>query len=210
MNKGVFFQRIKYHYKRFLSILFASLGLALVVGALTYYLMAYQSGISLTILNYLILLAAFIMILVGAIKGTAVAYSGVLTFIFYILWDFGSYVVSYSMMSVLSGDWYEVLINSLYLGGSVAALIVGIFLYVRLRQFLVGRYASYVGLRNLALAFTILAVLFNAITPVLLVYLYAGSEISFVTIFLSVLDPLAVICEALASFFVITRLKSEY
>lgn len=210
MNKGVFFQRIKYHYKRFLSILFASLGLTLVVGALTYYLMAYQSGISLTILNYLILLAAFIMILVGAIKGTAVAYSGVLTFIFYILWDFGSYVVSYSMMSVLSGDWYEVLINSLYLGGSVAALIVGIFLYVRLRQFLVGRYASYVGLRNLALAFTILAVLFNAITPVLLVYLYAGSEISFVTIFLSVLDPLAVICEALASFFVITRLKSEY
>lgn len=215
MNKGVFLQRIKYHYKRFLSIIFASLGLVLVIGALTYSLMQYKTeGSSFSLWNYIILLVAFIFILVGAIKGTTIAYSGVLMFIFYILWDFGSYIVMYSLtgsiLGLFSGEWYQTLTNFLYIGGSVAAFVIGILLYVRLRQFLTGRYASYVGLRNLALVFTILAIIFNAITPVLIVYIYAGADVSLVTIFLSVLDPLAVICEALASFFIITRLKSEY
>lgn len=215
MNKGVFLQRLKYHYKRFLSILFASIGLALVVGAITYSLMLYRTdGISFSLWNYIILLVAFIFILIGAIKGTSIAYSGVLMFIFYILWDFGSYILNYSLSGsiyeIFSGEWYQILINFIFICGSIAAFIIGVFLYVRLRQFLTGRYASYVGLRNLALAFMILAILFNAITPVLIVYIYADSDISAVTIFLSILDPLAVICEALASFFVITRLKSEY
>lgn len=212
MNKGVFLQKLKYHYKRYLSIIFASIGLALLVGALAYLLITRQDGYSVfgSIWNYLILLVSFIFILVGTVSGTTLAYSGILMFVFYILWDFGEYIL---MLLLIGGSFGEAFQNSVwnivynvgFLFGSVAALILGILLYVRLRQFLVGKYVSYVGLRNLALAFMILAIIFNGFFPMLTLITEPTLEV-----FLSLLCPFAVIFEALASFFTVTRLKSEY
>lgn len=212
MNKGVFLQKLKYHYKRYLSIIFASIGLALLVGALAYLLITRQDGYSVfgSIWNYLILLVSFIFILVGTVSGTTLAYSGILMFVFYILWDFGEYIL---MLLLIGGSFGEAFQNSVwnivynvgFLFGSVAALILGILLYVRLRQFLVGKYVSYVGLRNLALAFMILAIIFNGFFPMLTLIAEPTLEV-----FLSLLCPFAVIFEALASFFTVTRLKSEY
>lgn len=212
MNKGVFLQKLKYHYKRYLSIIFASIGLALLVGALAYLLITRQDGYSVfgSIWNYLILLVSFIFILVGTVSGTTLAYSGILMFVFYILWDFGEYIL---MLLLIGGSFGEAFQNSVwnivynvgFLFGSVAALILGILLYVRLRQFLVGKYVSYVGLRNLALAFMILAIIFNGFFPMLTLITEPTLEV-----FLSLLCPFAVIFEALASFFAVTRLKSEY
>lgn len=212
MNKGVFLQKLKYHYKRYLSIIFASIGLALLVGALAYLLITRQDGYSIfgSIWNYLILLVSFIFILVGTVSGTTLAYSGILMFVFYILWDFGEYIL---MLLLIGGSFGEVFQNSVwniiynvgFLFGSVAALILGILLYVRLRQFLAGKYVSYVGLRNLALAFMILAIIFNGFFPMLTLIAEPTLEV-----FLSLLCPFAVIFEALASFFTVTRLKSEY
>lgn len=212
MNKGVFLQKLKYHYKKYLSITFASVGLALLVGALAYLLITRQDGYSIfgSIWNYLILLVSFIFILVGTVSGTTLAYSGILMFVFYILWDFGEYIL---MLLLIGGSFGEVFQNSVwniiynvgFLFGSVAALILGILLYVRLRQFLAGKYVSYVGLRNLALAFMILAIIFNGFFPMLTLIAEPTLEV-----FLSLLCPFAVIFEALASFFTVTRLKSEY
>lgn len=212
MNKGVFLQKLKYHYKRYLSIIFASIGLALLVGALAYLLITRQDGYYVfgSIWNYLILLVSFIFILVGTVSGTTLAYSGILMFVFYILWDFGEYIL---MLLLIGGSFGEAFQNSVwnivynvgFLFGSVAALILGILLYVRLRQFLVGKYVSYVGLRNLALAFMILAIIFNGFFPMLTLITEPTLEV-----FLSLLCPFAVIFEALASFFTVTRLKSEY
>ena len=212
MNKGVFLQKLKYHYKRYLSITFASIGLALLVGALAYLLITRQDGYSIfaSIWNYLILLVSFIFILVGTVSGTTLAYSGILMFVFYILWDFGEYIL---MLLLIGGSFGEVFQSSVwntiynvgFLFGSVAALILGILLYVRLRQFLAGKYVSYVGLRNLALAFMILAIIFNGFFPMLTLIAEPTLEV-----FLSLLCPFAVIFEALASFFTVTRLKSEY
>ena len=212
MNKGVFLQKLKYHYKRYLSIIFASIGLALLVGALAYLLITRQDGYSIfaSICNYLILLVSFIFILVGTVSGTTLAYSGILMFVFYILWDFGEYIL---MLLLIGGSFGEVFQSSVwniiynvgFLFGSVAALILGILLYVRLRQFLAGKYVSYVGLRNLALAFMILAIIFNGFFPMLTLIAEPTLEV-----FLSLLCPFAVIFEALASFFTIARLKSEY
>lgn len=212
MNKGVFLQKLKYHYKRYLSIIFASIGLALLVGALAYLLITRQDGYSVfgSIWNYLILLVSFIFILVGTVSGTTLAYSGILMFVFYILWDFGEYIL---MLLLIGGSFGEAFQNSVwnivynvgFLFGSVAALILGILLYIRLRQFLIGKYVSYVGLRNLALAFMILAIIFNGFFPMLTLITEPTLEV-----FLSLLCPFAVIFEALASFFTVTRLKSEY
>ena len=212
MNKGIFFQKLKYHYKRYLSIAFASIGLALLVGALAYLLIANRTdGYSVfgSIWNYLILLVSFVFILCGTVSGTTLAYSGILMFVFYILWDLGSYItlalISGTFLNLFDGSVFEILYNLGFLGGSVAAFVLGILLYIRLRQFLSGRYSSYVGLRNLALAFTILAILFNGLFPMLVLFNNPSLQI-----FLMLLEPFAVIFEALASFFTVTRLKSEY
>ena len=212
MNKGVFLQKLKYHYKRYLSITFASIGLALLVGALAYLLITRQDGYSIfgSIWNYLILLVSFIFILVGTVSGTTLAYSGILMFVFYILWDFGEYILMLLLIEGSFGEAFQssvrnIIYNVGFLFGSVAALILGILLYVRLRQFLAGKYVSYVGLRNLALAFMILAIIFNGFFPMLTLIAEPTLEV-----FLSLLCPFAVIFEALASFFTVTRLKSEY
>ena len=213
MNKGIILQKLKYHYKRYLSILFASIGLALLVGAIAYLLITNRQdgySVSESIWNYLILLVSFIFILCGTVSGTGLAYSGILMFVFYILWDFGEYILIFlisgsSLGDLFGGSVWSILYNVGFLLGSVAAFVIGILLYIRLRQFLVGKYPSYVGLRNLALAFMILAIIFNGFFPMLMLFVEPSLRV-----FLTLLCPFAVIFEALASFFTVTRLKSEY
>ena len=68
MNKGIFLQKLRYHYKRYLSILFASIGLAFLVGALTYFGIANRTNSATmmgSVWNYVILLVSFIFILYG-------------------------------------------------------------------------------------------------------------------------------------------------
>lgn len=213
MNKGVFLQKLKYHYKKYLSITFASVGLALLVGAIAYLLIANrQDGYSVfgSIWNYLILLVSFIFILCGTVSGTTLACSGILMFVFYILWDFCDFILVFlvgngSFEEMFGNSVWSILYNVGFLFGSIAAFVLGILLYIRLRQFLIGKYVSYVGLRNLALAFMILAIIFNGFFPMLTLIAEPTLEV-----FLSLLCPFAVIFEALASFFTVTRLKSEY
>ena len=110
-----------------------------------------------------------------------------------------------SLGDLFGGSVWSILYNVGFLLGSVAAFVIGILLYIRLRQFLVGKYPSYVGLRNLALAFMILAIIFNGFFPMLMLFVEPSLKV-----FLTLLCPFAVIFEALASFFTVTRLKSEY
>ena len=213
MNKGVFLQKLKYHYKKYLSITFASVGLALLVGAIAYLLIANrQDGYSVfgSIWNYLILLVSFIFVLCGTVSGTTLAYSGILMFVFYILWDFGDFILVFlvgngSFEEMFGNSVWSILYNVGFLFGSIAAFVLGILLYIRLRQFLIGKYVSYVGLRNLALAFMTLAIIFNGFFPMLTLIAEPSLKV-----FLALLCPFAVIFEALASFFTVTRLKSEY
>lgn len=212
MNKGIFLQKLRYHYKRYLSILFASIGLAFLVGALTYFGIANRTNSATmmgSVWNYVILLVSFIFILYGSINGTAIAYNGILMFVFYLMWDFGATVVvnwiNGTFLNLFSGQPIVIAETIISLVGNIAAFILGILLYIKLRQFLMGRYASYTGLRNLALAFTILVILFNSVVPTL--FLIASPTLQ---TFLSLLIYFAVIFEALSVFFTICRLKSNY
>lgn len=212
MSRGIFFQKIKYHYKKYLANIFSCIGLALLVGAMVYMFMPTEDGTSVTygsIINCMILLASFICILVGNVQGSTIAYQGILIFIFYLLWDFGDYLVisllTGSLANIFYGDVVVTVLTLLFLGGSIAGLVVGILLYIRLRQFLTGRYSSYVGLRNMALVYMFLVIVFNAILPIALL-LYQTS----LGVALGLLENFAVIFEAVAAFFTICRLKSEY
>ncbi len=212
MNKGIFLQKLRYHYKRYLSILFASIGLAFLVGALTYFGIANRTNSATmmgSVWNYVILLVSFIFILYGSINGTAIAYNGILMFVFYLMWDFGATVVvnwiNGTFLNLFSGQPIVIAETIISLLGNIAAFVLGILLYIKLRQFLMGRYASYTGLRNLALAFTILVILFNLVVPTL--FLIASPTLQ---TFLSLLIYFAVIFEALSVFFTICRLKSNY
>lgn len=212
MNKGILLQKLKYHYKRYLSITFASIGLALLIGALTYFSITNRTN-SYTMMgslwNYIILLVSFIFILYGTIQGTAIAYNGILMFIFFLMWDFGSaFVINWlsgSILNLFSGDPLVIAATLISLGGNLVAFLIGIFLYIRLRQFLTGRYASYTGLRNLSLIFTIFVILFNIVVPILFI-IYSPT----LDTILSLLYYFAIIFEALAVFFTICRLKSNY
>ena len=131
-------------------------------------------------------------------------------FVFYILWDFGDFILVFlvgngSFKEMFGNSVWSILYNMGFLFGSIAAFVLGILLYIRLRQFLIGKYVSYVGLRNLALAFMILAIIFNGFFPMLMLIAEPSLKA-----FLALLCPFAVIFEALASFFTVTRLKSEY
>ena len=199
MRSGLFFQKLKYHYKRYLSILFASIGLALLVGAFTYFaILNHNDGYAMFagVWNYVILFVSFIFILVGSIKGTGLVY-------------FGYYILTLTMnggfLMIFQGSWYSILLNVGYVACAIAALVVGIFLYIRLRHFIIGRYSSYVGLRTLALIFMILVIVTYGFRPALL-FVNAPSA----DVFIAILDPLAIISEAVSTFFIITRLKSSY
>ncbi len=159
--------------------------------------------------NYVILLISFIFILYGTINGTAIAYNGIMMFVFYLMWDFGATVVvnwiNGTFLNLFSGEPIIIAETIISLAGNIAAFVLGIMLYIKLRQFLTGRYSSYTGLRNLALAFTILVILFNLAIPTLL--LIASPTLQ---TFLTLLIYFAIIFEALSVFFTICRLKSNY
>ena len=213
MNKGVFAQNFKYHYKRYLSIFFASLGFACLVGAITDYFVENPNVNSMslfaTVWNYVILLVSFCCSLVGTIRRSGIVWSGILIYIFYLLWDFASYTfigASRGIVLLSDGQWLLGTLFILYFLCAVGALVFGILLYVRIRQFLSRRYMSYVGLRTYALVFMIFVVVTYGILQPTITLLNQGN----VSLLATLLEPLAVSFEALATFFVVIRLKSSY
>lgn len=213
MSKGVFLQKLKYHYKRYLSIFFASLGFACLVGAITDYFVENSNLNSMTLFatvwNYVILFLSFLFILIGTIRGASVVWSGVLIYIFYLLWDFGSYIFigandGYFFMA--NGQWLLGSLSIIYSLLAIGALVFGILLYVRIRQFLSRRYMSYVGLRTYALVFMILVILTYGILQPAITFIRLGN----ISLLATLLEPLAVSFEALATFFIVIRLKSSY
>ena len=89
---------------------------------------------------------------------------------------------------------------------AIGALVFGILLYVRIRQFLSRRYMSYVGLRTYALVFMILVILTYGILQPAITFIRLGN----ISLLATLLEPLAVSFEALATFFIVIRLKSSY
>jgi len=169
----------------------------------------------LSFVNLILLLVACFFLLYGNITGTVIAYRGFLVFVFYVLWDFGTYLLLSllnGMSGLLTGDPLVIAVTAVSLLASVGAFVSGLFCYIRTSQFLSGRYAKYEMVRLWALLFMIACLIFNgfSVASMLVIMTSSAEEINGISMFLSILEPLSSMLMSVACFFTVLRLRSQY
>lgn len=214
MNWPIFKQNLRYHYKKYLAILFASLAWVCLIGSMVMEILAaYGGGGMLADFNWVwnLVFSAIVYgtILVGNLRGTSLAFYGILLFVF-------STVINAAInlflggtnvfLSLLAGDPVGAAFAVLSLLFVAASIVTGVFVYIRCRGFLNNTYASYAGLRNWTIAFCLLSALSALTLPALTVFI-SGWDLSVVTSYFAELGDVFI---AAAIFFTVSRLKSEY
>lgn len=213
-------QKIKYHYKKYLAILFVSLAIAFIFTDLAMNLIGlFTNGVGSTlstlnvIFNFFILMVGYIMILRGNIEGTGLAFQGVLSFVFLLLF---SEILSLALDSISSSVSLIVLFaNGLFLQGGILLayyvlivfqVVAGIFAYVRLRQYMTGRYVSSFGVK---LWFFLYLGLFIAGLGLNLAFTFLSATglNAAMVIFIAFLEPLSELCCAIACIFTVMRIS---
>ncbi len=214
MNWSILKQKLRYHYKKYLAILFASLAWASLVGSMVMEIVwAYGSGGTMVDFNWIwnLIFSALVYgtILVGNIQGTSTAFYGILLFVFSTVINAGINLFLGGMnifVSLFAGNPLTAAVGSLTILFTVATLVTGIFVYIRCRGFLANTYPSYSGLRNWTIAFCLLSILSSLFLPVLM-GLITGWDWTIIT---SSFAELGDVFIAVAIFFTVSRLKSEY
>jgi hypothetical protein len=215
MSFDILKQKLKYHYKKYCAIAFAVLGTSLLAGN-DIYLVIYDlinhidPGIFdlFGILSAVLILAAYLMILIGNVEGNHLAFTGLLMFIFYIAWYFGvNFLLDglENLAAIFSGDFLSAFLASLISAFMALALVSGIMTYIRTRQFLTNRYYKYNVVRNWCLVFMICTCLGVGLFPIY--EIISSQSINIALVFLESLSEVAM---AVACYFTILRLNSEY
>jgi hypothetical protein len=203
----------KYHFKEYLAVFFtclaltcliASAAIGLIQGSVAY------SGVStlMSIWSFGLFAIAYMLILVGNLQGTTLAYTGMLMYLFMTLFNLIETMFLNSLFSfnyLFSGDPVLIIVTLLILAFFATDFTGGIMTYIRTSQFLRNRYASYSGLRNWCLVFTIANSILFGLEPIL--FTIEHRNISLILLFL---EPLGQVFISIAIFFTISRLKSEY
>jgi hypothetical protein len=214
MKFSMWRQRFSYHWKRYLAVFFASVGTAFLLaeGILDIAALAAGSGkVTLgvfSIWNFVIYAITYLFILIGNVKGTMLAFNGVLMFVFMGIWDAGELFFldgAVTLSAFFSYSWQGKLFLSLVMFFIISGIVSGIMTYLRLRQYLSGRYAKYGGVLAWAAVFCVSMVLFYGFEPALLITQDPSLDILYL-----ILQPLSEVAIAVAVFFTVTRLKAEY
>lgn len=214
MNWPIFTQNLRYHYKKYIAILFASLAWACLIGSMIMEIVtAYAGEGTFVDFNWVwnLIFSAIVYgtILVGNLQGTSTAFYGILLFVFSTVINA---VISLFLggtnvlLSLLGGDPLGAAFAVLSLLFVAASIVTGIFVYIRCRGFLNNTYASYAGLRNWTIAFCLLSAASALTLPALTTFL-VGWDWSVVTSYFAELGDVFI---AVAIFFTVSRLKSEY
>lgn len=214
MNWPIFKQNLRYHYKKYIAILFASLAWACLIGSMIMEIVtAYAGEGTFVDFNWVwnLIFSAIVYgtILVGNLQGTTTAFYGILLFVFSTVINA---VISLFLggtnvlLSLLGGDPLGAAFAVLSLLFVAASIVTGIFVYIRCRGFLNNTYASYAGLRNWTIAFCLLSAASALTLPALTTFL-VGWDWSVVTSYFAELGDVFI---AVAIFFTVSRLKSEY
>lgn len=214
---SVFINRLKYHYKKYLAIFFACLGVGCFIGDFLLTAIYYMNG-SETVLSgtldaidlilYLAMIVCFVMLLLGNIRGSFLAFQGLLTFVFYELFSKGRISLVYLVQLASIGSEMDVVSFALTLFLAISASFVvvsGIFSYIRTRQFLNRTYGSYRVVRGWSLAFTLGVSVCEGLYVALYAFIYGFS----LSTLLYVLTPLGAIFMALSCFFTTLRLAYD-
>lgn len=205
----------RYKYKKTFAILFCTLGLALYASnVVAMAIGGYLTG-AFDILSIALTLGAYMIILTGNIQSDNYAYQGVGLFI---LWTTISYVMSYflSFIDMVSALWSgspQLLVLSilvfLFIG---AAVTCGVISYIRIRQYLSGRYSNYEAVRNWTLGFTICLTISSSLYPFLIIFTYASAGVNLTgyVFMVSIAPYLSDICIAIACYFTVLRLRATF
>lgn len=210
-----FGRNFRYTYKKSFAILFSTLGLALyAANVVAMAIGGYLTGVF-DLLSITITLFAYMIILTGNIRSDNYAYQGVGMFI---LWTTISYIYSYfigfvDMVAALWSGSPELLVLSilvfLFLGGAITC---GVLSYVRIRQYLTGRYNNYDRVRNWTLGFVICLAISSSLYPFLIIFTYmnAGVNMTWYVFIIGIAPYVSDICIAIACYFTVLRLRSSF
>jgi hypothetical protein len=206
----------KYHYKKIIALTCTILALVCLIGSGAYSLylsyLSRQSGstisLYLSIYDFALFAIAYMLILIGNLQGTTLAYQGMLMYVFITLF---SAVLAFFENGFLnfdifwSGNLLAIILFLLVLAFDVLIIVTGIMTYVRTAQYLRNSYTNYIGLKVWCLLFAIFNTLLYGAEPTLLAINDSG-----ISTLLLVLEPLSQVFIGWAIFFTITRLKTEY
>jgi hypothetical protein len=216
MSWQILKQRLAYHYKKYIAVATSTIAILLMLtnfGMELAYLVVNNSGnmlnLVLSLWNLAVYLVAYFLILIGNIQGSYNAYNGMLCYIFMFIFDAARLLFFSSesgIASWFSGSALVMAIALIYFLFAVAALTSGIMTYIRTREYITSRYASYTGLRNWCLAFMICSILMNAAGPIFegLLGVWNWSAA------LLYLLPISEVFISVSIYFTVLRLKSEY
>jgi len=205
--------RIKYNWKRTLAILFASLGVAMQMGLFVILFVGGEPDL-LSIISYFIVLVAYYYLLTGNIKGTTIAYRGMMLFVFFTFFDFATYFL-FNFLSVaeliFSGEVLTSVLSIAMLASWVLGFIGGIMTYISFKKYSTfGNKVTYETVRNWCLLFVISIIVSYGLTIALEVFSYLSAGITdSVTIFLNIMEPISIICMGLCTYFTVLRLKEN-
>ena len=206
----------KYNGKKYLASACTIIALCCLIasGAYTIYLTPAISGSEsavntyLSIYDFALFAIAYMLILIGNLQGTTLAYQGMLIYVFMTLF---SAILAFFENGFLNigifweGNPLSIILLLLVLLFDALIITTGIMTYVRTAQYLRNSYSNYTGLKIWCLFFAIFNTLLYGVEPALLAI--DGSNIA---ILLLVLEPLSQVFIGWAIFFTITRLKTEY
>ena len=211
-------ERIKRQYKKVVAVSLACVGVALLIGSFVGNLIIQansESGMGVESLsgiwNFLLLLVAYGYLLYGNINGTTIAYRGMLIFIFYVLWDFGSFLFMSVMNLAAAGSTGDPALIGLFVAiliGAILALASGILCYIRTRQYISGRYVKYEMVRLWSIFFMASVLLGGALLIAEYVVFLRGIDSA--SLLFALLEPISMMVMSVVCFFSILRLKSEY
>lgn len=208
-------ERIRYHYKKYVAIATAVIATALMISSFAISLGSQikggfsSDGLSLSSFwNFAVFSVIYLTILIGNIQGSYSAYNGVLGYIF--MFTFNAVITAFFSSVDGVSVWFTGSLGLIafflfYFSFIVGSAVTGVMTYLRIRQYLSGRYSSYQGLRNWCLFFMIASIIVSGFSPLLL-FLESRS----LDVLIYVLLPLSEVFISVSIYFTVLRLKSEY
>lgn len=210
-----FTQRWRYSWKEYLAVFFAAAAFAFALSDVICNIILYASSSSrealsliTPILNFLVMAYIYAMLLSGNLRGTANAFFGLLNFMLVILIDiaFNLVVLGFFDFGVIFGESSDPVTIAWVIGilvAYVAVLVVGIFAYVRFRQYISNRYSNTTAVIALVCVFLGILVLYEAVFVGACFAMGYGEGAAWLVL----LDPIGILCGALSSLFTVLRLR---
>ncbi len=212
-------QKFRYHYKKYLAIFFVSLAVAfiaadLILNFVSLILQGAQPGLGIIsrVFTFVILMISYVMIFKGNVESSGLAFQGVLSFVFLLLF---SEIVSMLLGSIDSGISLATYFrDGLYLLGTITLVsyllivlqvVAGVFSYIRLRQYMLGRYVSSVGVKVWFMIYFGLFIL--SVVATLAIFFLSFPSSDWMKVFLALLEPISELCCGISAIFTVLRIS---